>query len=83
MTSLSPQIDPVDKPNDYAEVLTLLDLELDDYTIIVQEILTNIDEMLAMTAGHQIVSASEIADMVLDLRILVSKLQPKQGEPHE
>lgn len=82
MTNLSTQF-PHDKSGTNEEVLTLLDLELDDYTVIIQELMMAIDEMLAMTAGHQIVSASEIADMVLDLRILVSKLQPKTGGPHE
>lgn len=68
MTDLSPQ---------FEETLPLLDLQLDDYAVIVNELLEEIDAILSMTAGHQIVSASEIADKLLDLRIIVSKLQPK------
>jgi hypothetical protein len=45
------------------------------------QIKNSVDEMLSMTAGHQIVSASEMADKLLDLRILVSQLE-HQGEPH-
>lgn len=56
------------------ESLTLLDIEVEETTS-AAEIIKSVDELLAMTAGHQIVSASEMADRLLDLRILVSKLQ--------
>lgn len=59
--------------------LEIYDLEMSlDHTV-VEEIKNSVDEMLSMTAGHQIVSASEMTDKLLDLRILVSKLT--QGEP--
>lgn len=45
------------------------------------QIKNSVDEMLSMTAGHQIVSASEMTDKLLDLRILVSQLE-HLGEPH-
>jgi hypothetical protein len=45
-----------------------------DCDIDVQELLDGIDEMLEMTAGHQIMSASEVADKLLDLRGVVGKL---------
>jgi len=45
----------------------------------IQALLDEIDEMLKMTAGHQIVSASEVADKLLDLRGVVGKL----GTPKE
>ena len=45
------------------------------------QIKNSVDEMLSMTAGHQIVSASEMTDKLLDLRILISQLE-HQGEPH-
>jgi hypothetical protein len=45
----------------------------------IQTLLDEIDEMLAMTAGHQIVSASEMTDKLLDLRGVVGKL----GTPKE
>lgn len=61
--------------------LEIYDLEVSLNHTVVEEIKNSVDEMLAMTAGHQIVSASEIADKLLDLRILVSKLT-HQGEPH-
>lgn len=54
--------------------LEVLDLELAINHTVLQEVQNSVDEMLAMTAGHQIVSASEMADKLLDLRILVSKL---------
>lgn len=53
--------------------LTLLDIEIEE-TSSPADVLKSVDELLAMTAGHQIVSASEMADKLLDLRILVSKL---------
>lgn len=56
------------------ESLTLLDIEVEETTS-AAEIIKSVDELLAMTAGHQIVSASEMADKLLDLRILVNKLQ--------
>lgn len=55
------------------DALTFLDIEVEESTS-VAEVINSVDELLAMTAGHQIVSASEIADKLLDLRILVSKL---------
>lgn len=55
------------------ESLTLLDIEVEETTTR-DEIIKSVDELLANTAGHQIVSASEMADKLLDLRILVSKL---------
>lgn len=59
--------------------LEIYDLEMSlDHTV-AEEIKNSVDEMLSMTAGHQIVSASEMTDKLLDLRILVSKLT--QGEP--
>lgn len=67
--SLSPQFESIDQD------LEVLDLEVSTNHTVVAEIKNSVDEMLAMTAGHQIVSASEIADKLLDLRILVSKLQ--------
>lgn len=48
-------------------------------TLDVQELLDEIDAMLAMTAGHQIVSASEMADKLLDLRGVVDKLSTKEN----
>lgn len=46
----------------------------------IQTLLDEIDEMLAMTAGHQIVSASEMTDKLLDLRGVVGKLStPKEN----
>lgn len=55
------------------ESLTLLDIEVEETTTR-DAIVKSVDELLAHTAGHQIVSASEMADRLLDLRILVSKL---------
>lgn len=51
-------------------------------TLDIQELLDEIDEMLAMTAGHQIVSASEITDKLLDLRGVVGKLNTSNEENH-
>ena len=68
---LSPQFaDPGSKNQDLEQALTT-------------QIKNSVDEMLSMTAGHQIVSASEMTDKLLDLRILVSKLNTRQGEPHD
>jgi hypothetical protein len=69
-----------DNTDDSLEVLGL-ELSL-DHTLI-DQIKNSVDEMLSMTAGHQIVSASEMTDKLLDLRILVSKLSTRQGEPHD
>ena len=52
-------------------------------TLDVQELLYEIDEMLAMTAGHQIVSASEMTDKLLDLRGVVGKLVTQTEENHD
>lgn len=51
-------------------------------TLDIQELLDEIDAMLAMTAGHQIVSASEMADKLLDLRGVVGKLTTQTEENH-
>lgn len=51
-------------------------------TLDVQELLDEIDAMLAMTAGHQIVSASEMTDKLLDLRGVVGKLATSTKENH-
>ena len=51
-------------------------------TLDVQELLDEIDAMLAMTAGHQIVSASEMSDKLLDLRGVVGKLATQPEENH-
>jgi hypothetical protein len=48
----------------------------------IQTLLDEIDEMLAMTAGHQIVSASEITDKLLDLRGVVGKLSSTKENHH-
>lgn len=48
----------------------------------IQTLLDEIDEMLAMTAGHQIVSASEMTDKLLDLRGVVGKLNTQTKENH-
>jgi hypothetical protein len=48
----------------------------------VQELLDGIDEMLKMTAGHQIMSASEVADKLLDLRGVVGKLISTKENHH-
>lgn len=48
----------------------------------IQTLLDEIDEMLAMTAGHQIVSASEMTDKLLDLRGVVGKLNTSK-ENHD
>lgn len=49
--------------------------ETDSVSDLAKELLDEIDEMLELTAGHQIVSASEIADKLLDLRLIVAKVQ--------
>ena len=51
-------------------------------TLDIQELLDEIDAMLAMTAGHQIVSASEMTDKLLDLRNVVGKLTIQTEENH-
>lgn len=48
-------------------------------TLDIQELLDEIDAMLAMTAGHQIISASEMTDKLLDLRSVVDKLSTKEN----
>lgn len=63
--------------------LSLLDIELSANQSTVEEILSGIDEMLALTSGHQIVSASEMADKLLDLRLLVSQFQSQEREPRD
>lgn len=51
-------------------------------TLDIQELLDEIDEMLKMTVGHQIVSASEMTDKLLDLRGVVGKLNTPDKENH-
>jgi len=53
-----------------------------DCDIDIQELLDGIDEMLEMTAGHQIMSASEVADKLLDLRGVVGKLGTTKENHH-
>jgi hypothetical protein len=52
-------------------------------TLDIQELLDEIDEMLKMTVGHQIVSASEMTDKLLDLRGVVGKLNTPNKEDHQ
>lgn len=51
-------------------------------TLDIQELLDEIDEMLKMTVGHQIVSASEMTDKLLDLRGVVGKLNTNKENHH-
>lgn len=41
---------------------------------LITQVTTLIDEALLMTAGHQIVSASEMTDKLLDVRILLLQI---------
>lgn len=58
-----------------------IDIELVKELPLATQIKNSVDEMLSMTSGHQIVSASEISDKLLDIRLLVSQLE-QLGEPH-
>ena len=46
----------------------MLDEAEDGIRSAVADLVAGIDEMLAATAGHQVVAASGMADMLLDLR---------------
>ena len=73
MAGLSPQFESTqDIDLEVSEIESTIN-ELHRHTVLL-EVQNSVDEMLAMTAGHQIVSASEMTDKLLDLRILVSKL---------
>jgi hypothetical protein len=47
---------------------------------IITQVTSLIDEALLMTAGHQIVSASEMTDKLLDVRILLLQFAEENNE---
>jgi hypothetical protein len=51
----------------------------DELRLAVAQLVAGIDELLAATAGHQVVAASEVADSLLDLRIRATGLAGRIG----
>jgi hypothetical protein len=51
----------------------------DDLRAALDGLIAGIDAMLAATAGHQVVSASEMADMLLDLRLAAEAVAGRSG----
>lgn len=62
-----------------ADTAKTLDEAEDTLRIAVAQLVAGIDEMLAATAGHQVVAAQGVADSLLDLRIRASTIAGNLG----
>jgi hypothetical protein len=62
-----------------AEIAQVMDEAEDELRLAVAQLVAGIDELLAATAGHQVIAASEVADSLLDLRIRATGLAGRIG----